>query len=175
MTTSDRSDGFPVHWDEPADADLSWNQDVMHHPDTRTPLGFELYNEPNRRGRGVLMTEQGIPTETRSILVNYYLFGSQQSQPPAAPGETASFGEQLKQMSSQADRWFTEVLPEVQRLTDYYLQTDFDALSDTDLIVELEQLREMREAGTLRMEMRSAAAQREGGVHGLHAFDKRLM
>jgi len=30
-------------------------------------------------------------------------------------------------------------------------------------------------AGALRMELRSNAAQREGGVHGLHTYEKRLM
>lgn len=29
--------------------------------------------------------------------------------------------------------------------------------------------------GTLRLELRSPAAQREGGVHSLHSFEKRSM
>ena len=88
MVDSDRTERFPVNWDDPADAELSWNQDMMHHPDTRTPLGFELYNEPSSRGRGVLMTEQNTPTQTRSVLVNYYMFGCQQSQSAAPSGGT---------------------------------------------------------------------------------------
>lgn len=36
------------------------------------------------------------------------------------------------------------------------------------------QLREKLYAGTLRFELRSAAAQREGGVHGLHSFERKL-
>ena len=39
----------------------------------------------------------------------------------------------------------------------------------------LAQLNEMREAGALRFELRSAAAIREGGVHGLHSFERKLM
>merc|ERR1719265_1125613 len=38
----------------------------------------------------------------------------------------------------------------------------------------LDVLREMLYAGTLRFEIRSPAAQREGGVHGLHSFEKKL-
>ena len=90
------------------------------------------------------MTEQGTPTQVRSILVNYYMYGNNQSQPSAASKQTPSLVEQLDKISADADRWFNEILPEVQRLTDYYRQKDFDALSDADLIAELEQLREMR-------------------------------
>merc|ERR1712039_693413 len=38
----------------------------------------------------------------------------------------------------------------------------------------LERLREMLHGGQLRFELRSAAAQREGGVHGLHSFERKL-
>jgi len=38
----------------------------------------------------------------------------------------------------------------------------------------LDKLREMLYAGELRFEIRSPAAQREGGVHGLHSFEKKL-
>jgi len=37
------------------------------------------------------------------------------------------------------------------------------------------ELNAMREAGKLRFEIRSPAAQREGGIHGLHTYEKRLM
>lgn len=37
------------------------------------------------------------------------------------------------------------------------------------------ELNEMREAGALRFEIRSPAAQREGGIHGLHTYEKRVM
>ena len=41
-------------------------------------------------------------------------------------------------------------------------------------VKSLAQMEEMRAAGTLRMELRSAAAQAEGSVHHLHSFEKRL-
>jgi len=37
-----------------------------------------------------------------------------------------------------------------------------------------EQLRAQLVSGELRFELRSAAAQREGGVHGLHSFERKL-
>merc|ERR1712176_1508090 len=40
--------------------------------------------------------------------------------------------------------------------------------------VSVSQLRDFLHAGHLRFELRSAAAQREGGVHGLHSFERKL-
>merc|ERR1719401_1660718 len=39
---------------------------------------------------------------------------------------------------------------------------------------DVDQLREQLYSGKLRFELRSAAAQREGGVHGLHSFERKL-
>merc|ERR1711904_733454 len=38
----------------------------------------------------------------------------------------------------------------------------------------LDKLREALYSGEMRFELRSAAAQREGGVHGLHSFERKL-
>merc|ERR1711933_695739 len=38
----------------------------------------------------------------------------------------------------------------------------------------VEDLRKQLYSGRLRFELRSAAAQREGGVHGLHSFERKL-
>merc|ERR1712066_761595 len=40
--------------------------------------------------------------------------------------------------------------------------------------VSVDKLRDMLYDGQLRFELRSAAAQREGGVHGLHSFERKL-
>lgn len=39
----------------------------------------------------------------------------------------------------------------------------------------IDELNAMRDAGALRFDIRSPAAQREGGIHGLHTYEKRLM
>jgi len=38
----------------------------------------------------------------------------------------------------------------------------------------VEELSKQLHSGQLRFELRSAAAQREGGVHGLHSFERKL-
>jgi len=39
----------------------------------------------------------------------------------------------------------------------------------------LKEMNEMRTTGQLRFELRTSAAQREGGVHDLHSYERRLM
>merc|ERR1711870_95469 len=41
-------------------------------------------------------------------------------------------------------------------------------------VKSVEELKEQLYTGQLRFELRSAAAQREGGVHGLHSFERKL-
>ena len=40
---------------------------------------------------------------------------------------------------------------------------------------DLQNLSQMRASGNLRFELRTSAAQREGGVHNLHSYERRLM
>jgi hypothetical protein len=32
------SESFPIRWDDPADAELSWSFNLMHSPDVKPPL-----------------------------------------------------------------------------------------------------------------------------------------
>jgi len=61
----------------------------------------------------------------------------------------------------------------VHRFVPYLVQGIKHGLQDIGA-KSVEDLREMLYAGQLRFELRSAAAQREGGVHGLHSFERRL-
>jgi pyruvate,water dikinase len=143
---TDRSDAFPVSWDHPADAGRSWNYDPMHAPDVMTPLGFDLFFRPFFEGFGA-----GGEAVYRAHLANYYVYhyvgaANHTEQPP----KTASAGAPLGDLASAGARWRDEILPEVQRLTDYYLDTDFAAMPDAELAGEIEKLRDVRiRQGTL--------------------------
>ena len=62
----------------------------------------------------------------------------------------------------------------IRRFVPYLLQGVKHGLQDLGAKT-LPDLNAMREAGGLRMEIRSAAAQREGGVHGLHQYSKNIL
>ena len=143
---TDQSDAFPVRWDDPADAGRSWNYDRMHAPDVMSPLGFDLFFGPFFEGFGA-----GRDAVYRAHLANYYVYhhvgAADHTEQPAT---AASAGAGPADLASAGAYWRDEILPEVQRLTDYYLETDFDAMSDAVLAAELEKLREVRiRQGTL--------------------------
>ena len=149
MTTkpdTEQSEAFPVHWDDPADATQSWNHDPMHAPDVMSPLGFDLFFKPFFEGFGA-----GGEAAYRAHQANYYVYhnvgaAARSGQPSEEAHARALFGD----LASAGARWRNEVLPEVKRLTAYYLETDFDAMTDADLTSEIGRLREVRvRQGTL--------------------------
>jgi pyruvate,water dikinase len=143
---TDQSDAFPVHWADPADALRSWNYDPMHASDVMTPLGFDLFFRPFFEG-----FRAGGDSVYRAHLANYYVYhyvgaAHHTEQPP----KSASYGAMTGDLASAGARWLDEILPEVRRLTDYYLETGFDARSDAGLAGELEKLWDARiRQGTL--------------------------
>ena len=125
------SDEFPVHWDDPADAERTWMFDPMHSPDVVTPLSLDLYFQPFVEGFGMGFSLRAF---------NYYTYMNIAAEPPpeSSPEET------LNELSQAWGRWQDHILPEVQGHINYYRDTDFDSLSDSDLADNLHQLRKMR-------------------------------
>ena len=129
MTTETKATGFPVHWESPADANLTWRFDPMHTPDVTTPLSFDLYMEPFIRGFGML----------RLCQQNYYVYMHQPPMPPSAPGPVP-----LDAIHAGARRWREEIIPEVRGFDEHYLTMDFDSLSAEELAAGLDQLADVR-------------------------------
>jgi IMP dehydrogenase len=61
----------------------------------------------------------------------------------------------------------------LRRYIPYLMQGVKHGLQDAG-IKSLDEAKEMLENGQIRYEIRSPAAQKEGGVHGLHSYQKRL-
>ncbi len=74
MTSTSEPSEFPVRWDDPADAELTWAFNPMHSLDVRPPLEFDLVNRPFMRGFGIALTELGFETDIRMVQANYYVF-----------------------------------------------------------------------------------------------------
>jgi len=61
----------------------------------------------------------------------------------------------------------------IQRFVPYLLQSIRHGFQDLGAI-SVTSLKQQRLSGSLRFELRTSAAQREGGVHGLHSYEKNL-
>jgi pyruvate,water dikinase len=130
MTATDVN-AFPVTWDDPADAEKTWYFNAEHLPMTFTPLAFELVLAPFLRGFGWGMVPK---------LVNYYGYFAFDGPRDAAEPQVADVG----YLRMAAARWSEQILPEVKGYIEYYRSHDFDALSDEELVAEIERLIEVR-------------------------------
>src|SRR5437660_1817453 len=124
-----QSSEFPVHWDNPADAEITWQFDPMHAPVAVTPLGFDLFMEPFVGSFGLF----------RLCLQNYYMY----FQAPAG-GPPAGRPPDPQAITMGGRRWVEDILPEVQEFDRHYRETDFDALNDGELVSELDRLVQVR-------------------------------
>jgi pyruvate,water dikinase len=122
---------FPVTWDDPADSEKTWLYNAEHMPLPSTPLAFELLLAPFLRGFGWGMNPKQF---------NFYTFFSFDG--PRDAGEPPNADVTYLQMAAR--RWHDEILPEVLGLIDLYRTPDFDAMSDDELIQQIERLQDVR-------------------------------
>ena len=87
---------FPVHWDDPADANLTYSMDKMHNPDPISPLQQSL--QPSTfYGWQKAMREFGVPFKAMHIRYqNFYQYDRVEMIEPASPEEALSGGEALE-------------------------------------------------------------------------------
>lgn len=133
MATADKTQDFPVTWDNPADAEICWQYDPVHLPSAVAPLEFELGLGPFLEGFGWGMRPQQF---------NYYVFYTME---PRARGGGGDAGRSIaEQVREGGRRWREEVLPEVLGHTERYRTTGFASMTNAQLIVEIEKLPELR-------------------------------
>ncbi|MDP6511569.1 MAG: PEP-utilizing enzyme [SAR202 cluster bacterium] len=130
----DKADGFPVHWDNPKDANLHWGFDPMHTPDVMSPLGFDLYYEPFVRG---------FSDPLMARLVNHYAyFASDASN--NSPRRPQTFTDAVESLFDGWRKWHDSILPEVLGEIEYYRGAEFDSFDNQRLIDEIDRLIKVR-------------------------------
>jgi len=65
---------FPVQWDDPADAELSWELDDMHHPQALTPLAGDYVCKAIGAGFNYRHNRLGLPLYSRCRIVHGYVY-----------------------------------------------------------------------------------------------------
>ncbi len=68
------TDAFPVTWDDPSDAQLSWEWDDMHFPHALTPLSGDYAMRAISPGFNYRYKQHGLPIEARCRIINGYAY-----------------------------------------------------------------------------------------------------
>jgi len=142
---------FPVHWDDPADANLTYSMDKMHNPDPISPLQQSL--QPSTfYGWQKAMREFGVPFKAMHIRYqNFYQYDRVEMIEPASPEEALSGGEALEatmkgEVARLADRWNAEHLPRTRQIIDRFIAMEHVSATAplADIVSMLGEFEELR-------------------------------
>lgn len=142
---------FPVHWDDPEDANRTYTTDRMHNPAPLSPLAQSLQNS-TFAGWLTAMREHGLPFKAMNIrFQNYYQYECAEMIEPSSAEEAATLGQAMEATMKQeiarlADRWNGEHLPRVRQIIDRFIAMEHSIasapLSDVEsMLHEFERLR----------------------------------
>ncbi|MCH7488219.1 MAG: hypothetical protein IIB23_01170, partial [Chloroflexi bacterium] len=131
---AEQADDFPITWEDPDHAKVSWEYDRVHAPNATLPLAFDLASKPFVAGFGWMPHDP--------IQMNYYIYYPYVALP--SPGDAPASADATDRLRSGASRWLEKILPEVQEKIDFYRNTDFDSMTDGELADEVERLPELR-------------------------------
>ncbi len=103
---SNVSQAFPIHWEDPADEQASWFQDVMHNPLPITPLTATLFQPSFAEGASRAFARLSLPVDALNVSVqNGYVYLA----PNPVPGEPA----ELEARFAEGQRITMELAPTV--------------------------------------------------------------
>ncbi len=140
MTTLDPTrvtpEPFPVSWEEPADADRSWELDDMHFPFALTALAADYVRVV---GRGFNLAPElygGFPQRWHARIWNGFVYFTRDAN--AAEAERDALSDRwlgvLRQRAEVTEAfWADEVLPELRSLDTFLRTIPIEALEPADL------------------------------------------
>ncbi|HEX3303755.1 MAG TPA: PEP-utilizing enzyme [Thermomicrobiales bacterium] len=154
MTVTDAPAGspaFPVHWDDPADANFTYTTDMMHNPDPMSPLQQSL--QPSTfYGWQKAMREFGMPFKAMHVrFQNFYQYDRVEMIEPASPEEARAGGEALEatmkvEVARLGDRWENEHLPRTRQIIDRFIAMEHDSATASlvDIAAMLDEFENLR-------------------------------
>ncbi len=128
---------FPLAWDEPVFAHLQWSRDRMHFPEPVTPA-MELFFEAHNAGFRHAFALYEMPLEVMMLKrINSYAYGAVMPRQLAHDAMVA-MGERAQRnlgaaMMRSAERWRSELLPEVQEHLGFWQRANLSGASLAEL------------------------------------------
>jgi rifampicin phosphotransferase len=123
------SPAFPVQWDDPADASLTYTTDMMHNPTPLCPLAQSL-QDTTFYGWLKAMREYGLPFKAMHIRYqNFYQYERAEMIEPSSPeeamaGERALEETMKREVTRLADRWNGEYFPRIRQIVDRFISME---------------------------------------------------
>jgi pyruvate,water dikinase len=138
MTTKPQ-DGFPTSNDIAG----YWDWDKIHAPRPLTPLAGDVVVMGMADGFTIAQHEFGSPLALRCRMINYYLYASftpDEDFPHQSASDVERYVEELDRLASRTgERWVNEWEPALMPILHKARTADWLALSDEDLVKELEE------------------------------------
>ncbi len=108
------TEGFPVTWDDPSDAELSWEWDDMHFPQALAPLAGDYVTQGIAGGMNYRYERAGFPLRVRCCILHGYAYFATRWLVPES--EIPSARERIKENRRAQSRvvrknWENHVLP----------------------------------------------------------------
>ncbi|TMC45783.1 MAG: hypothetical protein E6J23_04000 [Chloroflexi bacterium] len=118
---------FPVTWDDPDDANVTWTRDDAHFDQVYPPLSIEMINT-GHHGIRTLLAAVGFPFAVRSVPFNGRFFDSERRLVPEERiGQEMTKAAAVRRSRARTirRRWDEELLPEVRRHYEWMRGADF--------------------------------------------------
>jgi pyruvate,water dikinase len=114
------TDTFEVMWDNPADAQLHWSWDKMHHPRPVPPLCVDLIASESEHVFG-----------SRIISLNGYIYAHGFTMPSPTP-EVMERG--------AADVWENDYVPRIREACKRWRNVDYDSMTTEELLASIDEV-----------------------------------
>lgn len=122
----DTPQDFPVNWENPADAQIPWQQQAIHFPDPVTPMDYHFVAHITNEGFAKCVEHYHLPMARHICNLNTYVYTSMQEMlTPSLP--EGGDGQKIQAtMGMLGELWQREWLPEIKEHLAYWESFDWN-------------------------------------------------
>lgn len=122
---------FEIAWSDPADAQLDWDRDDMHHPFALAPLSMDFVANASGAGFDLGYDYFGLPTRIRTMFQHGYAYFAPVWGVPDAevPALQRRMGETFRAFGTETEAYWATALPELLAIYEQMSGIDVDGLS----------------------------------------------
>jgi pyruvate,water dikinase len=126
---------FDLTWTDPADAELVWELDEMHHPFALTPLSTDFVANASGAGFDIAYAFFGLPTRIRTSFHHGYAYTAPVwgVPDPEVPALLRRMAGQFRAFGAETEAYWTAALVELEAIYEQMASVDVDGLPGEEL------------------------------------------